>query len=449
MIEKFLADFAGFVWGLPLLIFLLLANLYLLIQSKMIPIKGVLHSIKLISGKYEDKNSHAEGQISHFEALCNALAATIGLGNISGVAVAIYQGGAGAIFWMWVAALLGMNTKFFECTLAVLFRGKDYKGEVQGGPMYYIRDGLGKKYKPLAVFFAFCGVIGTLALFQVNQMAHFLNTNYNISNEVTGVTFTVAVAYILFGGLKRISTFTSKIVPLMSVLYFLLCLVILVMNFDKIPTVFGNIFSEALTGKSIGGGVLGYSIMHIIQTGVKRAAFSNEAGIGTAPMAHGNAKTNEPIAEGYVAMIGPFVDTFIVCTLTALTILVSMTPEMGNLNGINMTSFAFSSNLGEFGRHSLGIIIFMFAFSTMIGMANYNKKCWDYLLRGSFRMGNKSFIVYYSMALLFGAIVEMNNVVNIIDICYALMAIPNIIATVLLAKEVKSRLKIYNDKYDV
>lgn len=449
MIENFLSEFASLVWGLPLLVFLLLANLYLLFQSKMIPIKGMFHSIKLISGKYEDKNSSAEGQITHFQALCNALAATIGLGNISGVAVAIYQGGAGAIFWMWVAALLGMNTKFFECSLAVLFRGKDYKGDIQGGPMYYIRDGLGKKYKPLAIMFAVCGVIGTLALFQINQMAHFLNTNYNVANEFTGIIFTVAVAYILFGGLKRISTFTSKIVPLMSVLYFLLCIVILAMNFDKIPTVFGNIFSEALTGKSIGGGVLGYSIMHIIQTGVKRAAFSNEAGIGTAPMAHGNAKTNEPIAEGYVAMIGPLVDTIIVCTLTALTILVSMTPEMGNLNGINMTSFAFSSNLGEFGRHSLGIIIFMFSFSTMIGMANYNKKCWDYLFRGKYLLGNKAFIVYYSMALLFGAVIEMDNVVNVIDICYALMAIPNIIATVLLAKEVKSRLKTYNDKFNV
>ncbi len=449
MIENFLSEFASLVWGLPLLIFLLVANLYLLLQSKLVPIKGMLHSIRLISGKYEDKNDHAEGQITHFEALSNALAATIGLGNISGVAVAIYQGGAGAIFWMWVAALLGMNTKFFECTLAVLFRGKDYRGNIQGGPMYYIRDGLGKKYRPLAVFFAICGVIGTLALFQINQMAHFLNTNYDVSNELTGMIFTVAVAYILFGGLKRISTFTSKIVPLMSVLYFILCVIILFMNYEKIPNVFGNIFSEALTGKSIGGGVLGYSIMHIIQTGVKRAAFSNEAGIGTAPMAHGNAKTNEPVAEGYVAMIGPFVDTIIVCTLTALTILVSMTPEMGNLNGINMTSFAFSSNLGDFGRHSLAVIIFMFSFSTMIGMANYNKKCWDYLFRGRFRMGNKSFIVYYSMALLFGAVIEMNNVVNVIDICYAFMAIPNIIATVLLAKEVKSRLKTYNDKFKV
>lgn len=449
MITEILANISSFVWGLPLLIFLLAANIYLFVQSKMIPIKGIRHSLALIGGKHENKNEVAQGQITHFEALCNALAATIGLGNISGVAVAIYQGGAGAVFWMWVAALLGMNTKFFECTLAVLYRGKDYTGEVQGGPMYYIRDGLGSKYKFLATIFAVCGVIGTLALFQVNQMAHFMNTNYKVANELTGLAFTVAVAYILFGGLKRISTFTSKIVPLMSVLYFLLCVVILFMNYEKIPFVFGSIFTEALTGKSIGGGVLGYSIMHIIQTGVKRAAFSNEAGIGTAPMAHGNAKTNEPISEGYVAMIGPLVDTIIVCTLTALTILVSKSADMEQLNGINMTSYAFSSNLGDFGRHSLGIIIFMFSFSTMIGMANYNKKCWDYLFNGKQGFGNKTFILYYSLALLIGAIIEMKNVVNLIDICYALMAVPNIIATVLLAKEVKSRLIKYNEKYKV
>lgn len=449
MIETFLSDFSNLMWGLPLLTFLLLANVYLLFQSKLVPIKGLLHSINLISGKYDKKNLHASGQISHFEALCNALAATIGLGNISGVAVAIYQGGAGAIFWMWIAALLGMNTKFFECTLAVLFRGKDYKGEIQGGPMYYIRDGLGGKYKILGVFFAVCGVIGTLALFQVNQMANFMDTNYNVPREFSGIFFTITVAYVLFGGLKRISNFSSKIVPSMTVLYFILCVIILFLNYQKIPDVFLSIFTEALTGKSISGGALGYSIMHIIQTGVKRAAFSNEAGIGTAPMAHGNAKTDEPISEGYVAMIGPLVDTIIICTLTGLTILVSMNQEMGNLNGINMTSFAFSSNLGDWGRHLLGIVIFMFSFSTMIGMANYNKKCWDYLFRGRFYLGEKSFIVYYTFSLTLAAVVEMTNIVNIIDICYAMMAIPNIIATVLLAKEVKSRLKTYNKKFNI
>lgn len=446
---QILSDISDFLWGTPLLVFLLIANLILLYFSKLAPIKGLFHSVRLIAGKYDKENHDDEGQITHFQALCNALAATIGLGNISGVAIAIYQGGAGAIFWMWITALLGMNTKFFECTLAVMYRGKDYNNEVQGGPMYFINNGLGKKYNFLAIFFSICGVIGTLALFQINQLSHFISRNYSVENYITGFFFTFAIAYILFGGLKRISKFTSSIVPVMSLLYFVLCIIILSLNIDKIPTVFISIFSEALTGKSVGGGVLGYSIMHIIQTGVKRAAFSNEAGIGTAPMAHGNAKTSEPISEGYVAMIGPLVDTIIVCTLTALTILVSIKPNMGDLNGINLTTFAFTENLGEFGRHSLGLIILMFSFSTMIGMANYCKKCWDYLFKGRFGFGNRTFIIYYSFTLAIGAVIEMSSVINIIDICYALMAIPNIIGTVFLASKVREKLKLYNSKYNI
>src|SRR5690606_23466967 len=190
-----------------------------------------------------------EGQISHFQALCNALAATIGLGNISGVAVAIYQGGAGAVFWMWLAAFLGMNTKFFECTLAVMYRGKDYAGEVQGGPMYYIREGMGKKFNTMAIAFSMFGLIGTFALFQINQMATFLEKGYQMDKILTGVIFAVTVGYILVGGLKRISSFTSKVVPLMSVLYFLLCICIIIMNLEAVPLVFQSIFTEALSGK--------------------------------------------------------------------------------------------------------------------------------------------------------------------------------------------------------
>lgn len=447
MIAKTLENFSGFLWGTPLLIFLLIANLILLYHSKLLPLLGLKHSLKLIFGKDEHKENNSEGQITHFQALCNALAATIGLGNISGVAVAIYQGGAGAIFWMWIAAFLGMNTKFFECSLAVLFRGKDYKGEVQGGPMYFIDNGLGKKFKFLAVGFTIFGLVGTLALFQVNQMAHFLESGYEVNASITGLFFTIIVAYILFGGLQRISSFTSRIVPSMSLMYLVLCLIILFLNLDKIPYVFSSIFIEAFSGKSMAGGVLGYGVMHVIQTGVKRAAFSNEAGIGTAPMAHGNAKTSEPISEGYVAMIGPLVDTIIVCTLTALVILISVDGKAQDLNGINLTSYAFSSNLGEIGRHLLGIVIFMFSFSTVIGMANYNKKCWDYLFKGRLGLGEKSFVLFYSIGVGIGAIVEMSAVVNLIDICYALMAIPNIIGTVLLAKKVKSELKKYNNKY--
>jgi alanine or glycine:cation symporter, AGCS family len=448
-LENLIAQIADAIWGIPLLVFLLVANIYLFYQSKLIPLLGFKHALKLLGKKDSSSEIQAEGQITHFQALCNALAATIGLGNISGVAVAIYQGGAGAILWMWIAALLGMNTKFFECTLAVLFRGKDYTGQIQGGPMYYIEQGLGKKYKILAIIFAICGLIGTLSLFQINQMANFIYHSYNISHITSGVLFAFAVMYILKGGLQRISGFTQLVVPTMSILYFIMCLVILSFNYEKIPNVFFSIFTEGVSGKSISGGLLGYSVMHIIQTGIKRASFSNEAGIGTAPMAHGNAKTNEPIAEGYVAMLGPFIDTIVVCTLTALTILVSFTPQMEGLNGIKMTTVAFTQNFGDVGQHLLGVIIFLFSFSTMIGMANYNKKCWDYLFKGRYKLGEKSFILYYGVTIALGAIIEMNTVVNTIDIFYGLMAIPNILAVVLLAKHVKTKLKIYNNKYKI
>ncbi|MEX0798679.1 MAG: alanine:cation symporter family protein, partial [Bacteriovoracaceae bacterium] len=208
-INEWLSHISGLVWGTPLLIFLLAANIILLFFSRLIPIRGFFHAIRLVSGKGHQENADSEGQISHFQALSNALAATIGLGNIAGVAVAIYQGGPGAIFWMWVSALLGMNTKFFECTLAVMFRGKDYQRQVQGGPMYYIENGMGKLYKPLAIGFAVFGLIGTLALFQINQLAKFLETGYNLAPEWTGAIFTAVIIYILLGGLKRISSFTS------------------------------------------------------------------------------------------------------------------------------------------------------------------------------------------------------------------------------------------------
>ena len=445
-----LSTISDFIWGLPLLLFLLTANIILIFYSKLIPLRGIKHSILLILGKFHTQDDEKDdGQISHFQALCNALAATIGLGNISGVAVAIYQGGAGAVFWMWVAAFLGMNTKFFECTLAVMYRGKDHTGQVQGGPMYYICEGMGSKFKILALAFSIFGLIGTIAIFQTNQMAAFLEKGYGVNKGITGIVFGIVVAYILLGGLKRISDYTSKLVPTMSVLYFILCSVILIMNIDSVPNVFISIFTEAFSAKSATGGAMGYGIMHIIQTGVKRAAFSNEAGVGTAPMAHGNAKTKEPISEGYVAMIGPFVDTIIVCTLTALVILVSKQSEFVELNGINLTTHAFTSNLGEVGRHLLGIIIFMFSFSTMIGMANYNQKCWDFLFKGKFGLNEKMFIAFYSISLILSAIVEMNSIVSLIDICYGLMAVPNIIATVFLAKKVKAALENYNSKYNV
>lgn len=450
----YLAEAASFVWGMPLLVFLALANIILIYYSKMIPLKGFRHSIRLIWGKSqvdEPLGAKAEGQITHFQALSNALAATIGLGNIAGVAVAIYQGGPGAVFWMWISAFIGMNTKFFECSLAVMYRGRDYQGEVQGGPMYYIEQGLGPKYKALGIAFAIFGLVGTMSLFQVNQLSHFLEKSYSLDPRWTGICLALITIYILKGGLRRISEFTSKAVPAMSIFYILLCIMVLFTNHEDIVPVFVGIFQNAFGVNQVAGGIGGYALMHIIQTGVKRASFSNEAGIGTAPMAHGNAKTSEPISEGYVAMLGPFIDTIIVCTLTAVTILVGLQDEIytSELNGINLTTRAFVASIGEFGRHGLGVVILLFAFSTIVGMANYNKKCWDYLFKGRRGLRDRSFVLFYAMSIIVGAVIEMKSVINIIDISYALMAVPNIIAVVFLAGKVRTSLKSYNQKYDI
>ncbi len=384
------------------------------------------------------------------QALSNAMAATIGLGNISGVAVAITQGGAGAIFWMWVAALFGMNTKFFECSLALIYRGKDYKGDVQGGPMYVIEKVWGQKGKWLSVFFAICALVGTLSLFQINQLTDYLNHYYELPRYYVGILFSLIVYFILKGGVVRIGKITSRLVPIMTAFYFLSCFGIILMNFEAVPMLFAKIFTNAFHLESVLGGVLGYSFKEVVIAGVKRATFSNEAGIGTAPMAHANAKTNEPIREGYVAMLGPFFDTIIICSLTAISLLL-VNPQIGETttSGIIITNKAFEVVYGGFGVHLLGVSILLFSFSTMIGMANYNEKCWNYLFKGKKYFSQKSFLIYYCTTIIMGALVKMSIVINIMDICFALMAIPNILITVYKAKEVQSAMVIYNKKYGI
>lgn len=435
-----------FIWGVPLLGFLFIANFILVGHSKFLPLRGFGHAIKLL-GEKKEQSAEAEGQISHFQAFCNAIAATVGLGNISGVAIAIATGGPGALFWMWVAAFFGMNTKFFECAVAQLHRGRDYKGEVQGGAMYVIENALPKSFKPLAIMFAICGLVGTLSLFQINQLAQYGELYYGIDKLYSGIFFTIATGLVLMGGLASISRFCTLIVPVMSVLYFIVVMIIMFLNIERVPHVFALIFREALTPSSAFGGIVGYGFIQILTTGMKRATFSNEAGIGTAPMAHSNSKTSEPISEGYVAMLGPFLDTIIVCSLTAFAILVSFpdgTPQ--GISGIQLTTQAFTGHLGIWGQHFLAITIILFAFSTMIGMANYNQKCWDYLFKGRWGLNDKAFLVIYSGSILLGALVPMINVINLMDIAFALMTVPNIIATVYLAKKVKLALDEYNHK---
>jgi alanine or glycine:cation symporter, AGCS family len=443
---ELLQTVVDFIWGLPLLGFIFAANLILVFHSRFLPLKGLIHAVSLITEK-KDESAEAEGQISHFQALCNAIAATVGLGNISGVAIAIATGGPGALFWMWVAALFGMNTKFFEVTVALLYRGRDYKGEVQGGAMYVIEKALPRSFKPLAWMFAICGFFGTFTLFQINQLAMYGETYYALNKLMVGVVFSLITGLVLLGGLKGISRFCEVVVPIMSVLYFLVVAGILLLNIDKAPQVFGSIFREALNPSSAFGGILGYGFLHILTTGTKRATFSNESGIGTAPMAHSNSRTSEPVSEGYVAMLGPFIDTIIVCSLTAFAILVTFpagAPE--GVSGIQLTTLAFTEHMGHWGQHFLAVSIMMFALSTMIGVANYNLKCWDYIFKGRWIFRDKAFILVFCSSLLVGAVIPMDNVVNFMDIAFALMTIPNIIATVYLAKKVKTELDKYNAK---
>ncbi|MEC9281635.1 MAG: amino acid carrier protein [Bdellovibrionota bacterium] len=459
--SEFLAVLVDYAWGLPLLVLLMGGGIGLVVHSRFLPLTGFLHAFKIVSGKFHHGQKPAIGQISHFQALSNALAATIGMGNIAGVAVAISQGGPGAIFWMWVAGLIGMNTKFYECTLALLYRGKDYKGEIQGGPMYVIEEALKNKLgglsKILAYFFAICGLIGTLCLFQVNQLsayvvdqffsAHAENFQFNVKMAV-GIFSASLVLWTLLGGLKRLSNFTAKMVPAMCLLYVISCIYILFFNIENVPVMLKLIFTEAVGWDSVAGGISGEVIRRVLNIGIKRAAFSNEAGVGTAPMAHSNTKTSEPVSEGYVAMLGPFLDTIVVCTLTALVILVSLSPaEMKDADGIVMTTRAFENALPGIGSYFLGAAVLLFSLSTMMGYSNYNQKCWDFVFRGKFIFNDTFFKIWFCATILFGAISAGDDVVNILDIGFAFMAIPNMLATIILAPKIKAALLEYNQKF--
>jgi len=445
MIEEILSKAVDLAWGPPLIVLLLGGGFYLTVRSRFIPFVTAKHAIAVISGKYDDPDD--PGEITHFRALTTALAATVGVGNIAGVAVAITQGGPGAIFWMWLAGGIGMATKFFTCTLAILYRGRDPDGTARGGPMHYIEIGLGPGWRFLSIFFSVCGLVGCLALFQSNQLAEVMRESYSVDPWITGAGTAVVVGLVVFGGIRRIGSFTSRLVPFMCGLYVVASLVIIAMHADAVPHTFWMIFHDAFTGTAAVGGAAGITVKTVIITGVKRAAFSNEAGIGTAPMAHGAAKTKEPVREGLVAMLGPFIDTIVICTMTALVILTSgVWVGVEEVVGAELTTQAFEQALGPVGAHFVTLAVFLFAISTMVGYAYYGKTCFAYLF-GAHR--EWMYELFYVVMLVLGAVWAAGTVVNLLDTAFALMALPNMIATLLLAPRVMEAARDYFQRFPV
>ena len=450
-LNSFIENIASIAWGLPLLILLIGGGLYLILRIQFLPFRFLGHAIAVLRGKYDDKRD--EGEITHFQALTTALSATIGMGNISGVALAIFIGGPGAVFWMWVSAVIGMSTKFFTASLAIMYRGRDSEGNLQGGPMYFITEGLGKKWKPLAVLFSISGLIGALPVFNVNQLTQAINDillkpaglyNGFMSNMIVGIILAIITSIVILGGISRISKTAAKLVPAMVVLYFVMVLIILGANIEVVPKYLGLIFTDAFSasfyeGDAFLGGVLG----GLILLGIRRGAFSNEAGIGTAPMAHGAAKTNEPIREGLVAMLGPAIDTLIICTLTALAILVTGVWQSTDANGVTLTANAFDAAIPSVGKYLLLLCIVVFSISSLFSYSYYGTKCMSFL----FGAKNKAVYNYFYIAsILMGATTSLAMMVNLIDTFFAMMAIPTMLSTILLAPKVVAEAKKYFKK---
>ena len=434
------------MWGTPLVVLLVGGGLYFLIYSRFIPYRYFWHAIEVLRGKYDDPDD--PGDISHFEALASALAATVGMGNISGVAVAIAVGGPGAVFWMWISAIVGMATKFFTCTLSVMYRGYDSDGHLQGGTMYIITEGLGQKWKPLAGLFAVAGLFGPLPIFQANQVTQIVrdfllipngisdpNNHFN-TDLISGLVILAVVSLVIFGGIKRIGKVASKMVPAMVVIYVGSVAYILLVHIDVLGEYLMLIITDAFTANSVMGGAVGALII----TGVRRAAFSNEAGIGTATLAHGAAKTKEPVREGLVAMMGPFIDTLVVCTMTALAILVTGVWTSGDVIGISLTASAFKEAMGPIGVYVLMLCVLIFAFSSLFTYSYYSTKCLGFLA-GAHRQ--KYFNYFYGAAIIFGAVATIEAVLNFTDGMFALMAIPTMIAAILLSPKVMSAAQDY------
>ena len=443
LLELFSQRFVELVWGTPLVILLLGGGCFFLVFSRALPYRYLGHAFSIMLGRYETPDQ--PGELSHQQALAAALSNTMGLGNVAGVALAIVAGGPGAVFWMWMSAVIGIATKFFTCSLGVMYRGTDSLGQLQGGPMYIIREALPRAFYPLAVMFALAGLIGTLPLFQANQLTALIGDAVFSGNPpvwagpVTGVVLAVVVGKVIFGGLPRVAKVAVAALPAMVMVYLAMTLWIVVSHITEVPGVLANIVSEAFQPSAVGGGMLG-----VILIGVSRGAFSNEAGVGTEVMAHGAARTGEPVREGLLAALGPIIDTLIVCTCTALVILLAgdwQTP--GELSGITLTANAFRAEMGLPGILALSFVALVLSTTTMFTGWYYGAKCFGFLVGAQWQ---PYFRWFFIAAVVFGATVSIDLVFNLISGSYGLMAIPTMISTLILAPKVMVAARDYFER---
>ena len=429
----------SFVWGPPLLILLIGPGIMLTVRLKLLQVLRLPRALKLI---FTAKNQ-GEGDIDSFKALCTALAATVGTGNIVGVATAVHAGGPGAIFWMWMAAFVGMATKYAEGCLAVKYRTVDKNGEISGGPMYYIENGLGKKYKPLAFLFAFFGVlvaffgIGTFA--QVNSIVEITRLTADIPVEYTAVVLTILVAAVTIGGLQSIAKASSKIVPAMAIIYVISTIAFLAVFYEQIPAALYEIIHDAFNPTAAAGGFLGATVLVAMRNGVARGVFSNESGLGSAPIVAAAAKTKWPAEQGLISMTGTFIDTIIICTLTGLVLVVSGA-WAGDLNGAALTNAAFLQAFPTFGSIILCVGLTLFAFTTILGWNYYGERCTEYLVGVK---GIMPYRIIFIILVACGAFIKLDVIWVLADIVNGLMAIPNLIALIGLSGVVVAETKKY------
>lgn len=433
---KFLGELSGIIWGPIMLVLLVGTGVYLTFGLRLMTWRKIGYAFRLL---WQGRKSDEEGDISPFNALMTALSATIGTGNIAGVATAVALGGPGAVFWMWITALVGMATKYGEAVLAVRYREVDERGNQQGGPMYYIKNGLGDNWRWLAFLFALFGTIAAFGIgntIQANSVALAARTELNVPEWITGVILAILTFTVLIGGITRIGEVAGKLVPIMAIAYVLGALAIILANIAQLPSAIVFIVKDAFTSSAATGGFAGATVMMAIRFGVARGVFSNEAGLGTAPIAHAAAKTNNPVRQGIIGMLGTFIDTIVICSMTALVIVMSgawtaVDPESGKqLTSSALTSAAFGSGLPGFGNYVVTFGIIIFAYTTLLGWSFYGERCAEYLFGVHVITPYR---ILWVIAIPIGALFPLNPLWLLADVMNGLMAIPNLIALLLLS----------------